>query len=74
MQQWSYKFVISERFKMGLWFAISEDDKTIEPELMHDKLNKLGQQGWELITVIPIGESVGGFKFQVQRVNDDAVA
>ena len=54
---WIYKFVISERFKNTLWYAISEDDKELEPKPMLNHLNRLGEKGWELIAVIPIGET-----------------
>jgi hemolysin-activating ACP:hemolysin acyltransferase len=57
MPSWSYKFVTSERFKNGLWYAVSEDDKQMDPRLMHDYLNQVGRQGWELVTVIPVGET-----------------
>lgn len=56
--QWRYKFVTSERFKTGVWYAVSEDDRAMEPTPMVETLNELGLEGWELIAVVPIGESV----------------
>jgi hypothetical protein len=36
MHEWAYKFVVSERFKNGVWYAISEDDMGLEqPRPMH---------------------------------------
>ena len=55
--QWRYKFVTSERFKNAVWYAISEDDSPVEPRAMVEMLNDLGLEGWELIAVVPIGES-----------------
>lgn len=40
MPKWLYKFVISERFKTGLWYAIEEDERKIEPILMQEHLNR----------------------------------
>jgi hypothetical protein len=57
LTQWRYKFVTSERFQTGLWYAISEDDNPVEPRAMAETLNDLGLEGWELIAVVPIGES-----------------
>jgi hypothetical protein len=57
LTQCRYKFVTSERFKTGIWYAISEDDNPLEPKSMAETLNELGSEGWELITVVPIGES-----------------
>ena len=54
---WTYKFVISERFKNSAWYAISEDDTELAPTPMRDYLNRLGEDGWELIAVIPVGET-----------------
>lgn len=59
MDRWVYKFLISERFKTGVWYAIEEDDKKLDdPKHMHNYLNELGQGGWELITVVPVGQTV----------------
>jgi hypothetical protein len=57
LTQWQYKLVVSERFKTGIWYAISEDDRPLEPKAMAQYLNGLGAEGWELITVVPVGES-----------------
>lgn len=57
LTQWRYKLIVSERFKTGVWYAISEDDSPIEPKSMVDTLNELGLEGWELIAVVPVGES-----------------
>jgi uncharacterized protein DUF4177 len=58
MDRWIYKFLVSERFKTGVWYAVEEDDKKIDPKHMHNYLNELGQNGWELITVVPVGQTV----------------
>jgi uncharacterized protein DUF4177 len=58
MDRWIYKFLVSERFKTGVWYAVEEDDKKIDPKHMHNYLNELGQSGWELITVVPVGQTV----------------
>ncbi|MGH7231465.1 MAG: DUF4177 domain-containing protein [Nitrospiraceae bacterium] len=55
--RWRYKFVLSERFKTGLWHAIAMDDVNIDPRVMSDVLNELGEDGWELVAVVPIGET-----------------
>jgi hypothetical protein len=55
MAKWTYKFVISERFETGLWNAVEEDEKRIEPKPINDYLNVLGQKGWELVAVVPYG-------------------
>lgn len=54
--KWSYKFVISERLG-GLWRAISDDDVPIDPQPMNEYLNRLGGSGWELVAVVPAGET-----------------
>jgi hypothetical protein len=58
MDRWIYKFIISERFKTGVWYAIEEDDKHIDPKHMQDYLNELGDSGWELVAIVPVGETV----------------
>jgi hypothetical protein len=55
--RWVYKFIISQRFQTGIWYAIAEDDRSIEPRQMHEYLNRLGQDGWELVAIVPIGET-----------------
>jgi hypothetical protein len=58
MDGWAYKIVISERFQSGVWYAIVEDDTALEQPLpMQDYLNNLGKGGWELIAVVPVGET-----------------
>jgi hypothetical protein len=54
---WAYKFIVSERFATGTWYAISEDDRPIEPKPMAELLTELGLDGWELIAVVPVGET-----------------
>ena len=55
--RWRYKFVMSERFKTGVWYAVSENDVRIDPRPMSEVLDELGDEGWELIAVVPVGQT-----------------
>jgi Domain of unknown function (DUF4177) len=55
--RWQYKFVTSERFKHGVWYAISHNDLPAEPQPMSEVLEQLGNDGWELVAVVPVGET-----------------
>jgi hypothetical protein len=64
--EWIYKFLVSQCLKDGIWYAIQEDDKEIARRPMHEYLNELGQEGWELIAVVPIVVPVEGKEAQGQ--------
>lgn len=62
MQKWEYKIIRQERGwekstqKNAPWFEASEWNLSILPEL-----SKLGEEGWELVTVIARSGVLGGF-------------
>jgi hypothetical protein len=68
MAKWTYKFVISERLETGLWNAVEEDEKKIEPKPINEYLNLLGQNGWELVAVVPFGATDPAHAEQLKHI------
>jgi len=56
MARWHYKFVISEN-KAGIWHAIEDDDVKLEGTPIEEYLNALGEDGWELVAIVPVAEN-----------------
>ena len=62
MQRWEYKSISVARAAANLigwtvpdWSLWTEDDKPLSaPVSLGPKLKQLGDQGWELVSVIPI--------------------
>ena len=52
MQKWEYLFLITEK-KGDTWYASAENGRrlnTNDPMTMYDYANKLGEDGWELVS------------------------
>jgi hypothetical protein len=67
-QTWEYKSIVVGRNGINENFsAWAEDGKQLPPPVDIDVKNReLGNQGWELVTVFPVADTVGGATTRVQ--------
>jgi hypothetical protein len=63
MQKWEYLFVVAE-FEGNHWHPAFANGHEVEPHdaalLLHEYVNGLGEQGWELVA-IPEKENAAGW-------------
>jgi hypothetical protein len=52
---WRYKFLVTERSSSGEWYAVSEDERSIEPRRVEHYLDGLLRQGWVYVVIVPRG-------------------
>ena len=68
-QSWEYKTILLSRNSINEnWSSWFEDDKPLPlPVNGTAKRDELGNQGWELVAVIPYADTVGGATTRVQQ-------
>lgn len=67
-QTWEYKSIVVGRLSISEPFSSwAEDGKQLPPPIyMETKYRELGNQGWELVAVLPIADTVGGATTRIQ--------
>lgn len=65
MNKWEYTWLFLQREasllgKEKQWFLYNRDGTKVEGQQINAKIQKLGDEGWELVAVVPISNLVLG--------------